>query len=102
MPDSTLEKHQHPSFDALPRGGVGSTRRIVEAGMRGKASAAIFRRIVALEEQYFVPLHLREIVPAMIRAVLERVNLARAIAVLEISRNEVGKRHALRVADGQR
>src|SRR5713226_3888403 len=93
------EKGDRARLDTLAGCGIGWRCRIVERRMRGPSCTPVDGRVVTLEQQRLVALHPRKIEPSMLRVEGHRVNLASAVAILEVGRNEVGKAHALRVAN---
>src|SRR5260370_8087811 len=92
------EERDRAGPDTLAGSGVGWRCRIVERGVRGPSCAPVDGRVVTLEQQRLVALHPGKIEPSMLRIESHRVNLAGAVAILEVGRHEAGKAHALRVA----
>jgi hypothetical protein len=73
-------KHQRPHLNALP-GRIILMRRIHKRCVRNPPRAPIVKRIVALDEQWFIgPLRVLE-VPLVARVRLDRVRLALAVWV---------------------
>src|SRR5215510_2642018 len=70
--------------------------------MGGPACAAILQGIVNLEDEGLVTPHQREPVPAVLRIVGDRIGLADAIGIATLRYHEVTRRHAARIADGER
>src|ERR1700686_2116900 len=96
------EERDRSGLDTLAGSGVGWRGRIVERRMCGPSCASVDGRVVTLEQERLVALHPRKIEPSMLRVEGHRVNLAGAVAILEVGRHEVGKAHALRVANRKR
>src|SRR6202035_4911892 len=64
---SLVEKRNRADFDALARARPCRRRRINKRRMRREARAPVLRRIVVLQQNHFVRLHLGNIKPAMAR-----------------------------------
>ena len=70
--------------------------------MRGEAGPAILGRIVAFQQDDLVGLHVGDIVPAVLRPVANRIDLARPVLIDQIRRHEIILAHTFRIAEGQR
>src|SRR5260370_41041454 len=95
-------KYECAALDTLARCCVRRTARIVKRRMCRKARASILLRIVALDQQRLVALHIREIEPATVRVELEPVGLADSVLIDEIARHVILGRDTPRVANRQR
>ena len=87
----------------LWRGGAPRRRgRILERRVRREARAPVFLRVVDLEHHRLVAPHLREVEPAVPRAVLQPVGLPHAVRVAALGDQEIVGLDALGVGDGER
>src|SRR5580692_6808846 len=93
---------QRSHLDTLARRCVGRAVRIFERGVCGEARAAVVLGVVALQQDCFVTLHPREVVPAMPGVVEEAESFADAIAIDEIGRHAILEVQAASVAECQR
>src|SRR5262249_6836039 len=96
-----LPKRERPDLDALARARVGRRGRIGESSVRGPTSAAVLLGIVHLEHDRLVALLAREPEPLVGGVVFHRIGLADAAGITPLGNDEVGKRDAPRVADGE-
>src|SRR5215470_19374320 len=71
-----VEHHQGPRLDALARHEVTRTCRISKTGVRHETRAYLGPRVIALEEQEFIGLHIRRVEPAVRGVIPHRVDLA--------------------------
>ena len=74
-----LKESQRAHFDTFTRRSIGRAGGIFKGRMRCPARAAVFLRIVALEDERFVALHLRKVKPPVIGVERDVVNLAEAL-----------------------
>src|SRR5207244_5517447 len=94
------EGDERAHLGRLARRGIGPARRIVESGVRGEPGPARVG-VEALEEHRLVRVHAGVVEPAVAGIEAERVDLARAIPVAEVTRDEVAHRDGARIADGE-
>src|SRR5271163_1152356 len=97
------EEQKGAQFETFAWRGIRRCGRILESRVRGEArGAAVVAGIEAFDQQRFVTAHLRRVEPAMTCVVRYIVVLAAAVTIDEVRRNEVSRRHAARVANGER
>src|SRR5687767_13696556 len=99
---SGSKKSERSRFDALARRRPGRRRGIVERGVGGKPRAAVACGVEYLEYQRFVSPHLREIEPAVRRAVAQPVRLSDAVRIAALGNHEIAGGDAPRVRDRER
>src|SRR6266852_7469626 len=95
-------KYECANLNTLARRRVRQTARIVKRRMCRKARAAVLLRIVALDQQCLVPLHIREIEPTVIWIVSESVGLAHSVLIDEVARHVILGRDTPRVTNCER
>src|SRR6266851_7701539 len=95
-------KYECANLDTLARRRVRRTARIVKRRMSRKTRAAILLRIVALDQQCLVSLHIRKIEPAMIWIEREPVGLTDSVRIDEVARHVILERDTPCVANCQR
>src|SRR6266852_4415817 len=95
-------KYECANLNTLARRRVRRTARIVKRRMCRKARSSILLRIVALDQQCLVALHIREIEPTVIWIVSEPVGLADSVLIDEVARHVILGRDTPRVANRQR
>jgi len=76
-------------FYTLTRWGIGRRRWIGKRGVSGKACPPVFHRVVALQQHGFAGLQVREIEPALLRIIGDRIDLARPLLVYQVGRDQV-------------
>src|SRR5215211_3982171 len=64
-----VEHHERARLDTLARHELARAGGIAKAGVRHEAPAHILARVIALQQQYFIRAHLRNVEPAMRRVV---------------------------------
>src|SRR5579883_326301 len=96
------EEREGSDLDAFARRRVGRGRWILEGGVNGESGAAVPRGIEAFDEEHFVALHAREVVPAMTRIVGRNIYLADPIGIAPLRAYEVALLDAARIANRER
>src|SRR6187431_3071448 len=95
-------EHQCPELDTLARGRVGGRGRVDKGGMRPEPRTAVGCRIVALQQQRLVGPHFRNVVPAMVRVVFDRVGFTAAVRVNQVGSDEIAGLDGLAVGHCKR
>src|SRR5262249_50769181 len=99
---SGLVKHQRAQFDALAQRRVGRCGGIDEGGVRPEPRAAVVQRVIALQKESFLRLHLRKIEPAMVGIEFDRIGLAAAVGIDQVGGDEIAGRDRRAIAHGKR
>src|SRR2546425_5026880 len=96
------KEDERTDLDTFARRCIGRTRRVVESGMGGEPRPAVLLRVVALEQHRLVRLQVREVIPAVIGIVGERIGLTNPVRGHQVTRHAVLRDDTLRIAQGQR
>ena len=83
------EKDKRPRLDTFTRWRIRRTRRIVEPSMRRHASSPVMGRVIAFEQERFIPLHVRKIVPSMFRVEMDREDFAAPMRINQSINHEI-------------
>src|ERR1700722_13508655 len=70
--------------------------------MRRHASSPVMGRVIAFEQERFVPLHMREIVPSMFRVEMDREDFAAPMRINQSINHEIRRIDTPRVAQPER
>src|SRR5258708_10593938 len=89
---SAREERQRPDLDAFARRRVRGRGWILEGGVEREARAAVLQAVEAFDQRRLVPLHARDVIPAVIGIVDPVEDLAGAVGVYEIGGDAVRRR----------
>src|SRR5712692_10570904 len=79
------KEDQRADLNTLARRGIGRTRRIRERRMGGEPRPAIGFGVVALEQDDFAGLQVREVIPAVLGVIGKRVRLTNSVRVHQVT-----------------
>lgn len=99
---TNLEKHQAAGLDTFAGWCICGGPWVLARRMNGKTGSAVAGSIESLEQQCFVHVHLREVVPALSRVVQGQLKFANALLGLTFDRDQVTRFHRRCVAQHQR
>src|SRR6266508_5140791 len=101
MANSSLEKRKRAHLDTFTRRRIRRAGGVVEGGVSGPARPAIFTRVKGFKNYRLVGLHIREIIPTMLRIKCAVIYFADAVRVNARAGDQLLRANAPRVSNGQ-